>query len=882
MLAALLRENEAGALAALAELEVLDSQPEPLFDHLVRAAAEVCGTPISLISLVDADRQWFKANVGLEGVAETPRRLAFCAHAVLGPDLFVVPDATADDRFADNPLVVGQPDVRFYAGAPLRLPDGQSIGTLCVIDRVARELSASQLTVLKHLGLLAVEALLQRKMARAFLASEARYRALVEDQTELVSLSDVNARLTFVNAAYANAYCSTPEAMRGSSLLAQVPESERAAVKSHLARVMASPSALEGENQVVLPGGELRWYAWTNRALFDREHRVLGVHSVGRDITESKRLAIELSRQNELLSVTLHSIADAVITTDERSQVNWMNPVAERLTGWSVQEAAGRHVDDVYRIVDEEGDVPMKSSVAACLDTGQVQEAAKRGVLIARDGQRYAIEDSAAPIRNERGEVLGTVLVTHDVTENRQLSREISHRARHDSLTGLANRAELESRLHQLLQQSQEDQSEHALLYIDLDQFKLVNDVCGHAVGDELLKRVSKLFGESVRTSDTLARLGGDEFGIILAHCSVEHALRVAQKICDRMDQFRFVHGERRFRVGASIGLVPVNRRWDSAGAIQQAADATCYAAKEAGRNRVHVWFDTDQAMLARRFDLGWTSRIESALDNDGFELHAQRIAGLQGAGEGLHAELLLRLRNDDGSLSAPGAFLPAAERFHLIGRVDRWVLGKAAAWLGDTNASCGIGQLAVNLSGDSISDRAFHRWAIDLLTQVGAEVCGRLCLEITETSAVTNMVDAVAFIGQVRQMGVKVALDDFGAGASSFGYLKSLRVDYLKIDGQFIRELDSDPLNQAAVRSFIDVARVVGVKTVAEFVDSAEALARLREMGVDYAQGYFVHRPEAIGRLVRQETTSALQAPLLEEPESLRMSVRSIPAAGR
>jgi len=594
-----------------------------------------------------------------------------------------------------------------------------------------------------------------------------------------------------------------------------------------------------------------------------RPEWVFGVHF---DITQRKRrdevlakLSIELAHQHELMRVTLHSIGDAVITTDAAGLINWLNPVAERMTGWLSSEALGRPLLQVFHIVNEETREPAPDPVAACMAEGRIVGLAHHTLLISKDNTEYGIQDSAAPILNAQGEMLGVVLVFHDVSEQRRLSGEMTYRATHDALTGLVNRAEFETRMLRTLRHAQDNDSQHALMYIDLDQFKLVNDACGHAIGDQLLQQVSKLLADAVRTRDTLARLGGDEFAIILEHCTMEQASRVAQKICDRMDDFRFIHEDRRFRIGTSIGLVPVDKRWASTAAIQQAADTSCYAAKEAGRNRVHAWFDTDAAMRARSHEIQWTSRIENALDTDGFELFAQRIECLKGQAQGIHAEVLLRMRNADGTLVQPGAFLPAAERFHLVSRVDRWVLRRSVNWLQGLAAPDRIESLSVNLSGQSVGDRAFHAWAHELFAAAGRQVCSRLCLEITETAAVTNLADAAVFIEQVRAAGVKVALDDFGAGASSFGYLKALPVDYLKIDGQYIRNLVADPLDDAAVRCFADVARLMGLKTVAEFVDNTAVLDRLRVIGVDYAQGYLMHRPEPIGNLLGVEVGLAL-----------------------
>ncbi len=991
MLSAPLPESERTRLAALRALDILDSAPEVEFDALVRAASLVCGVPISLISLVDAGRQWFKANVGLPGVSETPRDIAFCAHAILADGLFEVPDAAQDPRFADNPLVSGQPDIRFYAGAPVRLGDGSRVGTLCVIDRQPRRLSEMQRETLACLALVAGSAMegrhatmIAQRAARDLAAGEAWFRALSDGSPHGVFHTNAQGACSYTNRRWQDIYGLTlaqslqygwakalepldrdrllkdwqrvtsqrqeielefsivrpdgvPRRLHGRAIAVIGPDdtvigcigsvqdvteqheaqerlatSEKRLRKSEIFLDRTGKLAGVGGWEVDLLAGKIFWsdetcrihgvenghqpsleqainfYAPEARPViqgavergiaeglgWDLELRLIRadgspiwVRAVGsvefadgvavrlvgafQDVTERRRLTDDLAEQHELLRVTLQSIGDAVITTDGKGHIVWLNPVAERMTGWPTEEARGRPLKQVFHIVHAETRQPTESPVDSCLSQAKVVGLAKHTVLISRDGDEFGIEDSAAPIRNDRGEVLGAVLVFHDVTEQRRLSGEMSFRATHDALTGLVNRAEFEARLRRTLQKAHEDDSAHALMYIDLDQFKLVNDACGHAVGDELLQQMAKLLSATVRDRDTLARLGGDEFGIILEHCTTEQAQRVAQQICDRMDDFRFIHDGRRFRIGTSIGLVPVDKRWAMTEAILQAADTSCYAAKEAGRNRVHAWFDTDLAMRARHGEMQWTTRIEQALDEDRFVLFAQRIVPLGDASRGLHAEVLLRMAQADGSLVPPGAFLPAAERFHLASRIDRWVLKRAIGWMKAVPSLEGIETLSVNLSGQSVGDRAFHRWAVEVLSDAGPEVCRSLCLEITETAAVTNLADAALFIEQVRAVGVRVALDDFGAGASSFGYLKTLPVDYLKIDGQFIRDLVTDPLDEAAVRCFADVARVVGVKTVAEFVDQPAVLDKLRAIGIDFAQGFLVHRPEPLNALL-------------------------------
>ena len=578
----------------------------------------------------------------------------------------------------------------------------------------------------------------------------------------------------------------------------------------------------------------------------------LTFHGTHTDITARKEAEHALARSRELLQVTLESIGDAVVTTDLHGNVQWMNQVAERMTGWPKDEAVGRPLDQIFIVVDEESHRPAKNPVTRCLAKGETVQGSGSTTLVSRLGDTFGIEDSASPIRDSSDRVLGAILVFRDVSEQRRLNNEMRHRARHDLLTGLMNRTEFESRLDGFVGEGgQEDGSHHVLLYIDLDQFKLVNDACGHAAGDVLLKRVSAMLKSCVRGTDVLARLGGDEFGLILEHCQLADGERVAQKICDQMEEFRFVHEGRRFRIGTSIGLVPIDRRWMSVKALIQAADAACFAAKEGGRNRVHAWYDSDAALKARHGEMQWVSRIEVALDEDRFELFGQRIESIAQDSDGLHFEVLIRMRDVDGTLIPPGAFLPAAERFHLATRLDRWVVRKSFEQLREaTRQGIDIGLMSINLSGQTIGDRAFHRDVTEMIRSAEFDV-GRICFEITETAAITHLADARAFIEEMRTLGVKIALDDFGAGASSFGYLKSLPVDFLKIDGHFITNLLEDELDNAAVRCFCEVAQVVGVKTIAEFVERDDVRRELRGMGVDMAQGYLIHKPESLRKLL-------------------------------
>jgi diguanylate cyclase (GGDEF)-like protein/PAS domain S-box-containing protein len=628
---------------------------------------------------------------------------------------------------------------------------------------------------------------------------------------------------------------------------------DRESAENALISAIEDKSTFDTEFRIIWNDNSIHFIRGT--AIVERDNLGTPVRMTGVnwDVTGIREMTDKLEEQHELLQVTLESIGDAVITTDANGNTQWMNPVAQRLTGWTKEEAKGRPLGHVFYIINEDTRLKTENPVNTCLAQGKTVGLANHTVLISRTGEEYGIEDSAAPIRDKNGDLLGVVLVFHDVTEQRRLSGEVSYRASHDTLTGLVNRSEFELRLNRLLNSCHADLSSHAMMSIDLDQFKIINDTCGHSVGDEALIQVSKIFSDVFRSRDTLARLGGDEFGVILDNCTDKQALRVAQEICDRMEEYRFVHGEHRFRIGASIGLVAVDNRWPTSASLMQAADNSCYAAKEAGRNRVHIYSDSDHAIRTRHGEMQWTTRIEKALDENRFVLFAQKLNALQEKKEGVHAEVLLRMLDEDGSIIYPNAFFPAAERFHLASRIDRWVVQHVIEWLDiqPQESRQTIEFLCINLSGQSIGDRAFHNYFCELLQPLDLSTRKKLCIEITETVAITNIADASLFIERLKSLGVSIALDDFGSGASSFGYLKNLDVDVLKIDGQFIQDLLTDPLDEVAVRCFVDVAKVVGLKTVAEFVDRPDVLEKVKSLGINYAQGFFLHKPEKIGNLL-------------------------------
>jgi len=447
--------------------------------------------------------------------------------------------------------------------------------------------------------------------------------------------------------------------------------------------------------------------------------------------------------------------------------------------------------------------------------------------------------------------IADVLVVCEDITEARRLSKQLSYEASHDALTGLFNRREFEIRLQRALETTQVENVEHAVCYLDLDQFKIINDTCGHVAGDELLRQLGAVLKACLRTGDTLARLGGDEFGVLLENCPLKFARRVADSLLQAIRDFQFAWDQKSFTVGASIGLVPVDNTSETINDILIAADSACYAAKDHGRNRIHVYEQDDTELVRRHGEMQWIIRIKQALEQDRFRLYAQTIAPVQrGAEQGKHYEILVRLVDEDGNIVPPGAFLPAAERYNISSSIDRWVVRASLDWLHQHSDHLDeLFMCSINLSGLSLGDESFLDYVIAEFPKFGVPPA-KICFEITETAAISNLQAAIQFINKLRDFGCKFALDDFGSGLSSFAYLRNLPVDYLKIDGVFVKDIAVDPISLAMVKSINEIGHVMGMQTIAEFVEDDAILAKLAEIGVDYAQGYGIAKPVPIDEL--------------------------------
>jgi diguanylate cyclase (GGDEF)-like protein len=464
------------------------------------------------------------------------------------------------------------------------------------------------------------------------------------------------------------------------------------------------------------------------------------------------------------------------------------------------------------------------------------------------DGARFHIRTTIELPKAHEHDWRRVFTAVEDITEARALSQQLRFQASHDALTGLVNRREFENRLERAAQSAESGRSEHAVCYLDLDQFKIINDTSGHVAGDELLKRLGRVLAQQVRTQDTLARLGGDEFGVLLEDCSMHVAERVANALRRTIEDFRFVWEKQVFSIGVSIGVVPIQGPGQTVSSILSAADAACYAAKDLGRNRIHIYHEGDVELARRHGEMRWVTRIQTALEENRFELARQPIVPLSAsAGADSHYELLLRMRDEDGDIVLPDAFLPAAERYNLSVRLDRWVVREAFRLLTQDQAHLEhLFLCSINLSGVSLADEDFLIFVTTEFASTGLPP-GKICFEITETAAIANLPGAMRFMEVLRRIGCRFALDDFGSGLSSFAYLKNLPVDFLKIDGVFVKDIVEDPIDRELVRSINEIGHVMGKRTIAEFVESSEILAALGEIGVDYAQGFELGRPELL-----------------------------------
>lgn len=633
----------------------------------------------------------------------------------------------------------------------------------------------------------------------------------------------------------------------GWAAMRHIDRRQRQQLATALRRHLRLREALDVEFPIQVDGQQ-HWLRMRGESVHDSRGRAIRVAGSLGDVTPRKRAETQLHAEMERAQVTLQSIADAVITTGVDGVVRYFNPVAQSLTGLRLEEAIGRPFLDVFPLVLESSRERAPDPVGMVVAGQGSPERFQNLVLVCRDGREIAVDGSAAPIRDHDGCMVGSVLVFHDMTRERQFAASLSHQATHDELTGLINRREFERHLEGALQAGSDPGRLHSVMFLDLDQFKVVNDTCGHAAGDELMRRTAATLRRHLREGDTLGRLGGDEFGVLLEKCPPGPAERIAELLRQAVAEQPFAWQGRTFRVSVSIGLVHVTDESLTLAELMSAADTACYMAKDRGRNRVQVFSKTDTELSRRQGEMEWVERIHRAREQNRFRLFGQEIFPVHMPRRtASHVELLVRMVDEQGRLIPPGAFLPAAERYNVMSVVEHWVIEEAFRVIAQLNRRPEGNPLrlySINLSGVSIGDERFLDWIRELFDRYGVAFHS-VCFEVTETAAVLNLTRATHFIEQLRGLGCHFSLDDFGAGMSSFSYLKHLPVDYVKIDGGFIKDMLSDPIDRAMVEAINNIGHVMDKRTIAEFVEDKDTLMALREIGVDYAQGFGLSRPQ-------------------------------------
>ncbi len=650
----------------------------------------------------------------------------------------------------------------------------------------------------------------------------------------------------YVNERWCNIAGISLEEALGSGWTGAIYPDDRLRVSQEWHQAAQVTQAFQSEYRFQTPTGAVTWVFGQAVAEYDNDGTLVGHIGTITDITERKRLEEALEAEKEIAQVTLDSIGDAVITTDASGRVHHLNPVAETMTGWTNQAARGLPLTKVFQIINETTRQPAINPVSRVLSVGLTTGLANHTILLRRDGQEFSIEDSAAPIRDKNGQLIGVVMVFHDVTQSRSMARQLSWQASHDALTELYNRRYFEAKLEDMVTTATQQNQHHVLCYLDLDQFKVINDTSGHLAGDELLRQLARVLKRYIRAADITARLGGDEFGILLNQCPLVRAVNIAEDLRQAISDYPFVWQDQVFRVGVSIGLIAIDANSTNATTVMSAADAACYAAKYRGRNRIQIYQKDDAELSQQRQERHWSVVIRQALENNRLCLYRQAIVPTLNPGQRPieFYEVLVRMLNDSGEIVSPVDFIPAAERYGLMPMLDRWIIRTCLVHL-EQLIQDGLDNVlySINLSGTSLNDEQFLEFVSTQFRDVDVPPeC--VCFEITETAAICDFERANSLVRSLQRLGCRFALDDFGSGMSSFAYLKLLPVDFLKIDGEFVQDVMADSTTEAIIESIHRIGGVMGLQVIAESVEDDAILTKMQTIGIDYVQGYAISRP--------------------------------------
>jgi diguanylate cyclase (GGDEF)-like protein/PAS domain S-box-containing protein len=653
--------------------------------------------------------------------------------------------------------------------------------------------------------------------------------------------------ILYANRAAGELFGVAPETLVGKPITDLLRPAYRAVMRKHVGGgADPSDALMPFEVQLISNDDQGMWAELHSRRLeYGGEQALL---TVARDITHRKSLETSLGRGKLQARITLESIGEGVITTDRNGTIDYMNEAAEQLIGGTRSAGIGRRLLDLLSLVDEIDRSSLGDPVAKCLSERRRVNLGRRAFLLSKQAEReFSTELTASPIRGPDGQVAGCVVIFHDVSELRGLAREMSYQASHDALTGLVNRAEFERRLEAALDSARGEGVGHVVCYLDLDRFKLVNDTGGHIAGDNLLREIAALLKQRVRDSDTVARVGGDEFAMLLAGCPLDKARQIAEDVCQAVAGHQFAWQDSVFDVGVSVGLVEVGKDSGSAESVLSAADSACYIAKQQGRGRTHVYSTRDEVTARERGEIQWLQRLQRALKENGFELYVQPIVAMGRNRSGPAAEVLLRMRDESGSVILPVHFLASAERYQLMSHIDRWVVQTTLAAIAGGAPHLPAGRTCnINLSAQTLGDDDFLEFVVDVLDHTGVSP-DRICFEVRESAVVSQLDQAQRFINVLHGIGCRFALDNFGSGIGSFANLKNLSLDYLKIDGTYTRNLDTDGVNREMVAAMVKLARTLDFQVVAEQVEDQSSFEALRALGVDFVQGFAVEKPRPL-----------------------------------
>ena len=664
---------------------------------------------------------------------------------------------------------------------------------------------------------------------------------------EIVLIHDE--RILLPNESAASLVGLEPTLLVGREVADLVKPAYRALFKKTIAKRLAGEQAPRRIEIQLINGNQTGLWVEAQSSNIEYHGR-RAILTVARDVSHRKSLEVSLSRSKRQAQYTLESISEGVITTNNDGHIDYMNLAAETLIGTNRDDAAGHRVGELFTLVDDADRRPLGDPVERCLAMRRRVNMGRRAVMVSADGEHeHSVEITASPVRGPGNSISGTVVVFHDVSELRGLTRKMSYQATHDPLTGLVNRREFERCLDEAMDSAHAEEAVHMLFYMDLDRFKAVNDTCGHLAGDNMLREVAALIKNEVRDSDYVGRLGGDEFGALLIGCPIEKARQIASDICNAVSDYRFVWKDKIFNIGVSIGLVEISHASGTLQDVMSAADSACYMAKQRGRGKVHIYSARDEAVARERGDIQWLRQLQTALHEDGFELAVQPIIAMSSeADSGPSVEVLIRLTDERGQTTNSAEFLRPAERYQMMPQIDRWVINSSlAAIAGGEIKLSARRSCAINLSSQTLGDEAFLGFVVDSLDRSGVAPSS-ICFEVTEGAILSNVQHAQRFIEVLHGIGCEFSLDDFGSGLGSFSSLKHLPIDYLKIDGTYTRNLQTDLVNQEMVSAMINLARTMQFRVVAEQVEHQEDFDWLRNIGVDFVQGNFIEAPARLG----------------------------------